>query len=646
MKYALLLLGLLAFCGGVAPAGAADLNAQNYRHAFALIDSGHALQAEVFAARGHDPVLNKVIRGIVMAQPGNDAGFEEMADFIIRNPDWPNLKGVEAIAEQKIPTTAPAIKVVGWFQTYPPVSLAGFYRYIDALNTTGQTQNVTNLIRTRWIEGDFSAEELAAFRARFQQFLGDDEIWARLDHLLWKADVAGTRHMYPYVNAGLKALAEARLGLATRSSNVDSLIERVPRDMLSDPGLLFERLRWHVHNNQDDQAVNILKHAPEQLGKPEAWWEQRQIMVRRFMDNKDYDQAYELAANHGPLEGKPLVESEFLSGWLALRFLDSLEDARRHFQTVLDRAATPVSRARGAYWLGRTYEAHGDKANAQQLYETAAALNITYYGQLAAARIYEHPIISATPEPTIPPTVRNAFYSRDVIRAIERLDAIGEHDRAHGFFHAAIEAAQQRADFALLTELAYRIERPDFAIEAGKAATQKNMLMAAGGFPLLGRNLPRPPDPAFTHALIRQESMFNPEAHSPAGAEGLMQLMPATAKGVAKKLGMRFKAQSLADPDINLRLGTTFVQDQINSFDGSYILALAGYNAGPHRVREWMTQIGDPRKNGVDVIDWIELIPVSETRNYVQRIMESLQVYRARLAGGKAPLQIMQDLRR
>jgi soluble lytic murein transglycosylase len=283
---------------------------------------------------------------------------------------------------------------------------------------------------------------------------------------------------------------------------------------------------------------------------------------------------------------------------------------------------------------------------AEQAYETAAALNITYYGQLAAARIYANPIVSASPEPAIPQLVRNSFYNHDLVRAVERLNMLGERDRAHSFFRAAIDVAEQRSEFALLTELAYHIDRPDFAIEAGKAANQKNMLMASGGFPLLGRNLPPPPEPAFIHALIRQESMFNPEARSPVGAEGLMQLMPATAKGVAKKLGMRFKPAMLSEPDTNLRLGSAFVQSQIDGFDGSYVLALAGYNAGPHRVREWMTQIGDPRQADVDVIDWVESIPVYETRNYVQRIIESLQVYRARLAGGQAPLQIVKDLKR
>jgi soluble lytic murein transglycosylase len=646
MKRRLVLLALLPLLIAAGSARAANPDAQNYRRAFALIDSGRALEAEVFAVRGRDPILNKVIRGIAMAQPGNAYGFEELAAFIAANPGWPDLRGITAIAEQKIPATLPAAQIVAWFDAHPPVTLAGFYAYIDALNVSGQTQNVANLIHARWGDGDFSAGELAAFSARFPQFLGADDMRRRVERLLWKNDAAGVRLLYPSLDAGLKALAAARLALAARSPSAGDLAGSVPNELQDDPGLLYERLRWYVHNNQDDAALGILRGAPATSENPDAWWEQRQIMARRLMDHKDYEGAYALAAGHGALKGRQFIEAEFLCGWLALRFLDDEEEARQHFQALYDHAGTPISRARGAYWLGRTYEAHGDRDQAEQFYETAAALNITYYGQLAATRIYARPVMTATPEPAIPNAVRNAFYDRDLIRAVERLAAVGEIDRAHGFFHAAVAASQQRADFALLTELAYRIERPDFAIEAGKAATSKNMLMASGGFPLLAQRLPRLPDPAFTHALIRQESMFNPDARSPAGAEGLMQLMPSTAKDVARQIGVRFRKRDLSQPAYNLRLGAAFVQDQIDSFDGSYVLALAGYNAGPRRVREWMAHSGDPRRADIDVVDWIEEIPIGETRNYVQRIIESLQVYRARLAGGRAPLEIVRDLKR
>ncbi len=634
---------ILIVCVGQAEA--ANLDAQNYRRAFNLLDAGHPENAVAFA-RGRDPVLNKVLKGYYMAQPGNDTGFDEMAAFVSANPDWPNLKGILAIAEQKIPASATPQQVANWFTAHPPLTVVGLNRSADALEASGQTQNVSNLVRGYWIDGDFGSEELASFHTRYAHFLDAETNRARLDRLLWKNDSVNARRMYVFLDDDLKVLADARLALANQNPNADAFVNRVPGDYQNDPGLLYERLRWRVRNNLDDDALDILRHAPDNLGKPEAWWEQRQIMIHRVMEKHDYNLAYSMAAEHGQKDSKTVIQGEFLAGWLALRFLNQPDRAREHFQALYDNASTPISRARGAYWLGRTYEALNSKDEAEQAYENAAALNITYYGQIAATRLYTEPVISATPEPTIPGPVRRVFFDRDLVRAVEHLHALGESDRAEIFFRAAVDAAFQRADFALLTELAYQIGRPDLAIVAAKAANQKNMLMASGGFPVLDHELAHSPEPAFIHALIRQESMFNPDAKSPAGAHGLMQLMPRTAKEVARKLGIKFKESRLGDSDYNLRLGTTFIQNQLAIFNGSYVLALAGYNAGPRRVREWMQQIGDPRDPTVDPVDWVEMIPISETRNYVQRILESVQIYRARLGGGQAPLLILKDLKR
>ncbi|MDP9128230.1 MAG: lytic transglycosylase domain-containing protein [Pseudomonadota bacterium] len=642
-----LLLVLLGLAAVASPrAEAANLDQQNYLKAFRALDAGHPDQAVVYSFHGRDPVLNKVLRSAYMAQPGNDITFEEMAEFVAANPDWPNLKSILAIAEQKIPARYGAAEVTSWFAAHPPVTLVGFYRFIEALQASGQSQHATRLIRTRWIEGDFSPDELTAFYARFAALLGPETIYARLDRLVWKNDINGARRLYPYVEGDARALAEARLSLANQTRNSELLVASLPASDRDNPGLLYERLRWLQRNNRDSEANEILLHAPAELGKAEAWWDQRQIMVRRAMEKRDFALAAQLATDHGQTDPKPLVQAEFLAGWLDLRFLNQPEEAREHFRVVCDNSTTPISRARGFYWMGRSYEALGSRSEAEQAYEEAATLNVTFYGQLAETRLYEHPIIKAAPEPAVPTATRSVFYARDVIRAIERLHALNENDRAHTFFRAAAEAATRRADFALLMELAYQIRRPDLAIEAAKAANQKNIVIAAGGFPLLDRSFPRPPEPAFTHALIRQESMFNPKAQSPVGAAGLMQLMPRTAKGVAQQQGLRFSASKLTDPDYNLRLGTAFVQKQIEMFNGSYILALAAYNAGPGRVHEWLNAIGDPRDKHVDPVDWIEQIPIPETRNYVQRIMESLQVYRARLTGGQAPLTLAADLRR
>jgi soluble lytic murein transglycosylase len=640
------LLACVTFLFAPVAARAANIEIQNYKRAFALVDAGHADQAMTFAAHGRDPVLNKILRAYYMAQPGNDISFGEMATFVGRNPDWPGLRGIITIAEQKIPAGATPDQVIDWFNDHPPITLIGFYRYIDALNAAGRTQSAADAIRTRWIEGEFTQDELTAYAARFSRFLDVDTHWARLDRVLWKADAIAARRIYPFVGDDIKSVAEARLALVAQQPNAVNLADALPVEWQDDAGLLYERLRWDIHNNLEDQALALLQRAPDNTGNPARWWEQRQILLRRFMDRHDYASAYRLAVGHGNIDGKNRLQAEFLAGWLALRFLGEPDTALGHFQALYDNAQTPISRARGAYWLARTLEALGNNEAARQIYEDAAALNITYYGQLAAVHIYDDPVIIAKPEPSIPSQIRAVFYTHDLIRAVERLHAIGARDHVTLFFRAAIEGAQQRADFALLTELAYRIARPDLSVEAAKAANQKNILMAADGFPLLSFHLPAQPEPAFIYAVIRQESMFNPDAQSAAGARGLMQLMPATAKGVAHTLDVKYQDKRLSEKNYSLHLGSAFIQHQIDMFDGSYILALAGYNAGPHRVREWMEQIGDPRSPNVDPIDWIEEIPSAETRNYVQRILENLQIYRARLKGGQAPLLILKDLRR
>ncbi len=617
-----------------------------YAAAFAALDAGRYDEAFNYARRGGDPILNMVLRGYEMERPGNDYSFDDLASFISDHPDWPTVKGIRMIAEQKIPSGATYEQVVNWFNANAPLTSVGFYRYMDALDALGYTQNIAAYVRGRWTDADMDTDEMTAFYARFGRFLRPQDHKARLDRLLWANQVTAARAVYPYVNQGQRAVAEARLAIANQLSTANQLYGQVPSSLRSDPGLLYERLRAYRKSDRDDAANEILLEAPDNLGNAGKWWDERNIMIRRAIEKHDFKLAYRLAANPGDLDGFDQVQANFLAGWLALRFVKRPDLARQHFEELLAGAGTPISKARGYYWLGRTFEAQNQKHEAEQAYESAAALNTTFYGQLATTRLYAQPVIHATPEPTIPSTVRGPFFRRDIVRAIERLDQIGQTDRAARFFKAATEGADQRFEFCLLMELAYQLQRPDWAIKAGKAAAQKNMLMRAGAFPVLSMNIPTPPEVAFTHAIIRQESLFNATAGSGAGARGLMQLMPRTAQEVARKMGVAYSDQRLTDPNYNVMLGTNFMQRQIDNFDGSYVLSLAGYNAGPARVRQWIQMFGDPRTGAVDPIDWIELIPIYETRNYVERIIENLQFYRARLAGGQAPLMIVQDLRR
>jgi soluble lytic murein transglycosylase len=642
-RFAFLLLSLLVFS---IPAQAAVDHDTYYRNAFAAINAGKPDLAETLAARGSDPVLNKVLRGSAMALADNNYSFEKINAFISNNPNWPTLKAIREMAEQKIPTTLSPAQVVDWFLQHPPITLDGLYRLVEAFDQLGLGEQVQKTVRAHWIEGNFRHEEQTAFYARFGSLLSSKDMDARVDRLIWENDRVQAQRMLPYLGQTAKIVAGARLAYATKQRNAASWLDRIPPEAQNDPGLMCQRLKGHVKNKDDDDANEILLNAPVELGNASAWWEQRNIMVRRAIEARDHDLAYRLASRHGQKDPQSLVPAEFLSGWLALRFLDKPDAALRHFQSLYDNASTPISRARGAYWVGRSFEALDNKREAEKAYENAASFSTTYYGQLAMTRLDAEPILVAKSDPPPPESARAAYFAQDGIRAIERLADIGESGRANVFFRAAAINASKREEFILLTEIAGRIHRPDLGIQAVKAANQKNILVLNGGFPLISMRIPTPPEPALTHALIRQESTFNPDAESSAGARGLMQLMPRTAREVCRKIGIRYREYDLGEPVYNLRIGTAFAAQQINRFDGSYILALAGYNAGPVRVHEWIEQFGDPRDKDVDPIDWVELIPIQETRNYIQRIIESLQVYRAKLAGGQARLLIINDLKR
>lgn len=643
----------------------------SYREAFEYLDGKNYQRLINTASRGNDPVLNDVLRLELMSLPNNDYSFRQLADFIATHRGWPRLNGVIMIAEQKIPESATSKEIIGWFSVHPPITAAGFYRYVEALTASGRADRATAEIKARWLNGDFTASAQAAFLDHFRPLLTADDHRARLDRLLWDNEATAARAMYSLVDVGHKALSEARLALldnpiavaATVSSTKkskkskkakgappptkDELVARVPSSLRNDPGLLQALARVHRKDKRDDEANRILLQRHSKLVRPEAWWEDRSVMARRAMENGDFALAYRLITPHGLESGTKLLEAEFMAGWVALRRLNKPKAALHHFDTMITVAATPISRARAHYWRGRALEELDKTAEAQRSYETASVLNTTFYGQLAMAQIYQNPMINASPEPAIPENIRKQFASRSIIQAIERLYHIGQIDRARAFFRATLDLASQRVEFAMLNELAYRLGQPDWAVNAVKEANQHNMVLAAGGYPVLDNNIPSPPEVAFTHAVIRQESVFNPEARSKADARGLMQMLPSTASETAAKSGIEWRGKdSLYDPDYNLRLGTTFLQKQVSNFDGSYVLALVAYNAGPGRASRWAQTFGNPRDSKVDAVDWIEMIPIYETRNYVQRIIESLQMYRSRLNGGSVPLMIMQDIKR
>jgi soluble lytic murein transglycosylase len=410
----------------------------------------------------------------------------------------------------------------------------------------------------------------------------------------------------------------------------------VPTHLKRDWGLLFDRARWLRKRGQDEAARPLLlvvaKGISGDLPAPDTWWKEVQYQVREALDAGETRQAYELAAHHRlpAASGEPFVAAEFLAGWIALRFLNKPEDAYRHFEKLASAAKVPVTKARAHYWLARTAEARGLQRDASANYRRAATFPLTYYGQLARDIVGGEAKLVA-PDRPVPLATRQKFERRDEISALRALIALNETALIREFSLALADQLTTRDEFILLTEMLQPAGLPGTTVRTARRGAQKNLVAISAAYPQI--ELPNadigPVPSALVLGLVRQESEFNPLAVSSAGARGLMQLMPATARATAKAYGMALPVDAdLFAPERNLAIGQAHLADLLRSFDGSYVLAIGAYNAGAHRVRTWIERYGDPRNSTVDTVDWIERIPFSETRSYVQRVLENVQVYR------------------
>jgi soluble lytic murein transglycosylase len=414
----------------------------------------------------------------------------------------------------------------------------------------------------------------------------------------------------------------------------------------ADLGLLYERMRWLRRQDRDSEAIALLAIAPPILPHGDLWWNERAILARRALENNDPKTAYELARDHRQASGSALADGEWFSGWIALRYLHQPDAALRHFKLMQNTVTAPISVARGAYWAGRAEEAAGSSAAAAADYAKASTYIGTFYGQLALAKITPAARVSLPPEPQVAGLDAREFSNRELVQVTQLLAEVGLSDRGDAFVRRIGDLARTPEDALLAMRLAKQNNSLAAEVHVAKKLMQGGMEVLADGFPVIARLGPQEPEPALVHAIIRQESQFDASAVSPSGALGLMQLMPGTARTVASKMKIRrFNLGALtADPRTNVMIGANYLADLVNHFDGSYVMAIAGYNAGPGRVAGWVRDNGDPRPKLDDTIDWIEKIGVYETRNYVQRVIENLEIYRARLAGGTTNNNIVKDL--
>lgn len=642
----LLLLLLAAFSAPSAQAELSGSDQQIYREAYQAARAGDWAGAGTRAEKAKDRLLAKVLWWLNLSRGASGASFADITSFIIANPDWPGQLTLRQRAEEAM-VGVPDKTLAQWFERFPPVTAAGKLRQAEIWMAAGREQAGIDRIREIWIKSDFSAFDEKTLLQRYHGVLRQADHVQRLDRLLWDGETAAARRMMARVDADHRALADARIRLADMEPGVERLVARVPKELQNDPGLLFERMRWRVRKEHYDDAIAILSHPPRDLVRPVAWATQRLVLARHALANGDVSLAYRLAARNRLSSGQVFAELEFFAGWVALRFLHEPDTAYNHFVKLYDDVRLPVSLARGSYWAGRAAEAMGYHQLAGAWYSTAAEQVTTYYGQLAAAALGEPRAARALQEPKPSAADTAAFEKRELVHVMEDLAAIGASEYMRPFALRLSELAKTPAEHALLAHLAVKLDRPDLAITIAKKASYAGVILLAEGYPITalppGGTAERP----LLLAMTRQESAFDGEAVSSAGARGMMQLMPATAHTIAKALHIPFSAKRLTnDPHYNIILGRHYLEGLLGDFSGSYVLAVAAYNAGPSRVRQWMRDNGDPRGKNIDVIDWIESIPLGETRNYVQRVLENLQIYRLRLGDHGLAFSLASDLKR
>jgi len=610
-----------------------------YRAAFHELKRKRYKSAHQHARKAKNRLPAKVIRWHELTSDRPRASFDELARFLAENPDWPGRAALLRNAERVMPRDFKDAQVLAWFEARPAISPGGAQRHAEALRRSGETERATALIRTTWIEGDFARRDERDFRKRFTKLLRREDDLARLDRLLWERKYRPAKRQARRLGKGHAALAEARIALARRSPGVDWAIKQVPKELARDPGLVYERARWRQRKNRYDGVIELLDPPMPDAPHARRWWPLRRWAARQAYMKGDFSIAYRIAAGHGLEQGLAFAEGEWLAGWLALRSLDQPEVAYRHFERLYRGVGSPISLARSAYWAGeaaRVLETHRPKdswqAKADDWYLKAAKHDTTFYGQRAGRRLDREVVIETAAGPAPDAATRAAFEGREIVRVVRLLGELGETKLEERFLLRLKWLAEDAEDFVLVADLAGRQGRPDIAVRTAKEARKIGVILFDDLFP--SRRLPetKSPEPALVLAVIRQESAFYDGAISRAGARGLMQIMPATARRVARQIKVRYSRKKLlSDPEYNLRLGRAYLAGLTEKYDGSYILALAAYNAGPARANRWMKDFGDPRTPEVDPVDWIESIPFNETRNYVQRILESLVVYRKTL---------------
>lgn len=628
-----------------------------FRDAVSAGKSNKWEELELLYPRATNATISDFILWRLATGARETAGFETLNLALGRLDAWPRLSTIRSAAEKAMKdSTLSASQKIDWFEKNGPAIYGeGMAAHALALSDLNRADEALDLAVVAWRSATFSRDTEAALISRFDGKFTTGDHEARANFLMWggRGYAGAVGRLRNKVSSDYRKLIDARLALiARRGSGIDSKVAAVPSHLQSDPGLQYDRAKWRRQRAGNQSGATSLLIQINGAEIPENGrdnlWDERNIGARIALKAGDFDTAYRLSAPHGMTSGADFAAAEWLAGWIALQHLNDAERAVVHFEALRDGVSTPISSSRANYWRGRALAELGRMEEANAAYKEAAKHNYAYYGQLAAEQISQTEFqLPTTPAPT--DAERSEFQNRPVIQALRLLGEANERGLFRQFAYSIDDQLQTPTEQLLLAEIGAEYQNPDIGVRGGKAGLGRGIIAPEAAYPVISLPLRREVqvENALVLALSRQESELNPRAISHADARGLMQMLPSTARSQARREGLPYRASWLTDdPAYNMTLGASHLDDLLDQFNGSYAMTAAAYNAGASRPKKWIGEYGDPRKNEIDPIDWVEFIPFNETRNYVQRVLENVQVYRHRLSGEATQIQIGNDLRR
>lgn len=635
---------LIVLVGLIAPPAHADAGNRMAQAMLEMHNGNWTRAGEI--VRGDGAVARDIVEWHRLR--AGEGSYDEVTTFLDRRSDWPGLAWLRRKSEATVAKASHA-RVLEFFAKTAPQTAEGVLTLASALIDKGQIGDAEASLVIAWRTLPMGSTVQSDYLERHRKLLTPHHA-ARLDRLLWDKHLVSARRMLPLVDDGTRALAEARIALQDLAAGVDNRIAAVPEALRNSAGLAHDRFEWRMRKRRTEDAKTLMLErsaSAAMLGEPDKWAKRRRDLARSEMRAGNNKRAYRMASQHYLTDGSSFADLEWLSGYLALRKFDDPATALRHFQRFDGAVASPISKGRAGYWIGLAQEALGNVAGARDAFDMGAQYQTSFYGLLAAEKLGRPFDPDLANPPPIPPWRNAAFTKSSVFEAGLLLLAANDLNLGERFLTHLTESLDPVQE-AQLGAMAIEMDRPHLAVMIGKRAARSGVILHDAYYAVhaVGRmNLPMAPE--MTLAIARRESEFDPVVVSGAGARGLMQVMPATAKAVAGQMGIlanHSTGRLLTDWRYNAQLGATYLAGLAGDFNGNVVMMSAGYNAGPGRPIRWMGIYGDPRKGDMPIVDWIEHIPFNETRNYVMRVTESLPVYRARLGQPALPIPFSREL--